>query len=158
MELTKWWTLYANGLFYYNHFVGTLAGTSLNRGRIACNLNFNNSLTLPQGWAADLNARYESREIYGFELVSPRGQVSVGLQKSLWEKRGSLRLNVSDIFYTTPITSTATYANFSETFYSQQDLRVATASFTYRFGNGKVAATRRRTAGAEEELRRANGQ
>ena len=35
---------------------------------------------------------------------------------------------------------------------------MATVAFTYRFGNSKVAAARKRTAGAEEELRRAAGQ
>ena len=156
VELTKWWTLYANGLFYYNHFTGALAGTALDRGRLACNLTANNSLALPHGWSADLNALYESREVYGFEYVQSRGQVSAGMQKSLWDKRATLRFNVSDVFYTTPITSTATYDNFAETFYLRQDLRVATAAFTYRCGNGKLASAKKRATGAEEELRRAS--
>ena len=117
LELTKWWTLYANGVFYYNRFLGNLDGTALDRGQPAFNLTANNSLTLPHGWAADLNGHYESREVYGFRANQQRGQVAAGLQKSLWGKQGTLRLNVTDIFYTTPIRVTSTYANFTETFY-----------------------------------------
>lgn len=158
LELTTWWTLYANGVFYYNQYQGNLAGTALNRGQLACTLTANSSFTLPNGWSADLNGLYESREVYGFESIRPRGQVAAGLQKSLWSKHATLRLNVADIFYTTPVRTTSTYTNFTETFVSGQDTRVATVAFTYRFGSSKVVAARKRNAGADEELRRAAGQ
>jgi ferric enterobactin receptor len=158
LTLTKWWTLYANALLYYNHFTGTLNGTDLNRGQLACNLTANSSFTLPAGWAAELNGFFESREVYGFQRIRPRGQVAAGLQKSLWHKQGTFRLNVADVFYTTPVRATSTYDNFTETFYSRLDTRIVTAALTYRFGNSKVAAARRRAAGAEDEIRRAAGQ
>jgi hypothetical protein len=158
LELTKWWALYTNGVFYYNRFVGKLAGTALNRGRVACNLTANSSFTLPHGWSADVNGLYESREIESFQLTQQRGQVSAGVQKNLWGKQGTLRVNVADIFYTTPIRATSTYDNFTETFYRGLDNRVVTAAFTYRFGNSKVASARKRTVGADDELRRAAGQ
>jgi hypothetical protein len=158
LELAKWWTLYANAILYYNQYQGQLEGTALDQGRAACNLTANNSFTLPGGWLAEVNGFYESREVAGFQLTQHRGQVAVGLQKSLWKKQGTLRLSVADIFYTTPIRYTATYGNFIENAYYRQDLRVATAALTYRFGNAKVAAARKRAAGADEEIRRAAGQ
>ena len=158
LELTKWWTMYANGVFFYARFVGTVAGTALDRGRTACTLTANSSFVMPHGWSADLNGVYESREAFGFELIRPRGQVAAGLQKNFWGKQGTFRLNVADIFYTAPVRSASTYDNFSESFFRQQDTRVATAALTYRFGRSQVAAARKRAAGAEEELRRAAGQ
>ena len=158
LELAKWWTLYGNGVFYYSRFRGSLTGTALDRGRAACTLSANSSFTLPHGWSADVNALYESREVYGFEVLRDRGQLSAGVQKILWNKQGTLRLNVADVLYTTPIRTTSTYDNFTESFISGQDTRVVTAAFTYRFGSSKVAAARKRAAGAEEELRRAAGQ
>jgi outer membrane receptor protein involved in Fe transport len=158
LELAKWWTLYANALLYYNRYQGKVEGTTLDRGRAACNLTLNNSFTLPGGWLAEVNGFYESREVAGFQLTQDRGQVAIGLQKSLWKKQGTLRLNVADVFYTTPIRATSTYDNFTEAAYYRQDLRVVTAALTYRFGNSKVAAARKRAAGADEEIRRASGQ
>jgi ferric enterobactin receptor len=101
---------------------------------------------------------YESREVFGFNYIRSRGQVSAGIQKSMWDKKGTLRLNMTDIFYTTPVRSTGTYDNLVETSLLRQDLQIVTASFTYRFGNSKVAAARKRAAGADEEIRRAAGQ
>jgi len=154
----SWWNLYLNLLGYYNHYTGTLAGTTLDRGGFAAELTLNNSFTLPRGWAAELNGSYESRQVYNFQNISDRGQVSVGVQKSLWHKQGTLRLNMTDLFYTLPTRITSTYDSFSERYYTRQDTRVATLSLTYRFGNSKVAAARKRAAGADEELRRAGGQ
>ncbi|MGI4974903.1 MAG: outer membrane beta-barrel protein [Janthinobacterium lividum] len=158
LELAKWWTLYANGLLYYNRYAGSLENTLLDRGQFACNLTLNNSFTLPHGWLADVSGSYDSRQVGGFQLLRAQGQVVAGAQKSLWHKQGTLRLNVSDIFYTTPARVTSTYLNFSEYFRSRTDSRVVTLALTYRFGNGKVAAARKRAAGADEELRRAASQ
>ena len=157
LELTKWLSVYANGVFYYARFVGRLAGTDLDRGRPACDLTLNTSLTLPHGWSADVNGLYESAKQYGFEFITRRGQLSAGLQKSLFNRQATLRLNAADVLYTTPFRTTSTYSNFSETFYFRQDSRIVTAAFTYRFGSGKVAAARKRSVGAEDELRRASG-
>jgi len=157
IELAKSWTLYANVLAYYNQYQGTLNGTVLDRGRVACNLTANNSFVLPHGWTAELNGFYESREVGGFQVLQHRGQVGAAVQKSLWNRQGTLRLSATDIFYTTPLRVTSAYDNFTETFYQRQDQRVVTAAFTYRFGNSKVAAARKRAAGAEDEMRRAAG-
>ena len=83
--------------------------------------------------------------------------MGVGLLKNFWNKQGSLRLSAADIFYTSPVSATSTFVNFRETFSRREDLRVATATFSYRFGNGKVAAARKRAIGTEDELRRAGG-
>ena len=158
LDLAKWWSLYANGVFFYNRYVGELSGTSLNRRQVTCILTATSSFTMNHGWAADLSGFYESQEQYGFQSIRPRGQVGAGIQKSIWRKQGTLRLNVADIFYNTPNRVISTYDNFTEAFYRREDLRVVTAAFTYRFGNSKVTAARKRTIGADDELRRAGGQ
>ena len=157
LEPTKWWTLYANGVFYYARFRGQLAGTALDQSQPSCLLSVSNTFSLPGGWSAELSGNYQSSEIWGFEKSTDRGQVGAGLLKSFWNKQGSLRLSATDIFYTSPTHFTSTFVNFRETFYKREDLRAITATFTYRFGNGKVAAARKRAAGAEDELRRAGG-
>lgn len=158
LDLTKWWNLYANVLVYYDHYQGKLVDTDLNRGQLSVNLTANNSFVLPRGWTAEVNGLYESGNVGGFQVLRPRGQVGAALQKSLWNKQATLRLGITDIFYTAPLRITSVYNNFSEVFRNRQDSRIATVAFTYRFGNSKVAAARRRAAGADEELRRAAGQ
>ncbi|QJX48451.1 TonB-dependent receptor [Hymenobacter taeanensis] len=155
LEPMKGWSIYNNAVVYYSRFMGNLAGTNLNRGRAAFNITSNSSFTFGKGWSADLSGSYQSRELYGFLDVRPQGQVTAGVQKAFWDRKGTLKLNVTDIFFTSPVRATSSYANYVERFYQRQDSRVATLSFGYRFGNDKLSTNRRRTGGAEEEKRRA---
>jgi outer membrane receptor protein involved in Fe transport len=155
VQPAKWWQIYNNAVFYYSHFVGNLAGTALNKGRPAFNLSSNHTFTFGNGWSAELNGSLQSGEQYGFLRVQPNGQVTFGVQKSLWERKANLRLNMADIFFTRTVHAVSAYDNYIERFYQRQDSRVVTLSFSYRFGNDKVAPTRRRTGGAEDEKRRA---
>ncbi|TGE04203.1 TonB-dependent receptor domain-containing protein [Hymenobacter fodinae] len=155
LEPMKGWSIYNNAVVYYSRFVGDLAGTNLNRGRAAFNLTSNSSFTFGKGWSADLSGTYQSRELYGFLDVRPQGQVTAGVQKALWDRKGTLKLNMTDIFFTSPVRATSAYANYVERFYQRQDSRVVTLSFGYRFGNDKVGPTRKRLGGAEDEKRRA---
>ncbi|MCB2410171.1 TonB-dependent receptor domain-containing protein [Hymenobacter lucidus] len=159
VELAKWWNVYNNGVLYYNRYVGSIAGTTLGsrNARPAFNLSSNSTFTFGKGWSADLNAEYQSRELDAFFNTRPRSQVAFGVQKSLWERKGNLKLNVTDAFYTGAIRATSSYDNYVERFYQRGDFRVVTLAFTYRFGNDKLAPARRRSGGAEDEKRRAGG-
>ncbi|WP_426061549.1 outer membrane beta-barrel protein [Hymenobacter sp. B1770] len=155
-DITKWWKIFNNAVLYYNRFTGELAGTNLNRGGVTLNLSSNHTFAFGKGWGAELNGNYESRQVYGFLVQRPNGEVSAGFQKSLWERKGNLKLNVSDIFFTQTARAISSYDNYVERFYQRRDSRAVTLAFSYRFGNDKLAPTRRRSSGAEEEKRRAN--
>ncbi|UOG76646.1 TonB-dependent receptor [Hymenobacter tibetensis] len=155
LEIAKWWTMNNNVVLYYNHFTGSLAGTDLNAGKAAYNVNSTSTFPLGKGWTIDLTGSYQSPEVYGFFRLRPQGQVTAGIQKSVWDRKGTFKLNVTDIFYTGVTRATSNYNNYVERFYQRGDSRVATFSFSYRFGNEKVAPTRRRQGGAEDEKRRA---
>lgn len=155
VDITKWWKTFNNGVFFYNRFVGELAGTNLNRGGVSYELTSNHTFTFGKGWGAEMSGNYQSRQVYGFLVQRPLGAFSAGVQKSLWDRKGTLKLSVADLFYTLPANVVSSYDNYVERFYQRRDSRVATLSFSYRFGNDKVAPTRRRSGGAEEEKRRA---
>lgn len=155
LQPAKWWQIFNNAVFYYSHFVGNLAGTPLDKGRPAFNLSSNHTFTFGKGWTGELNGSFQSGEQYGFLRVRPNGQVTAGIQKNLWERKGTLKLNVADIFFTSKVRAISAYDNYVERFYQRRDSRMATLSFSYRFGNDKVAPTRRRAGGAEDEKRRA---
>ncbi|UOQ67600.1 outer membrane beta-barrel family protein [Hymenobacter volaticus] len=156
LELAKWWTMHNTGVFYYNQFVGSIAGTSLNAGRSSFNFTSNSNFTLSETWSAELNARYQAKDRYGFFMVRPYGLLTLGIQKSVWERKGSIKLAVADLLYTRKIRANSTYDNYTERVYQRNDSRVATLSFSYRFGNDKVAPTRRR-AGGQKRKRTAPG-
>jgi len=155
LQPAKWWQIYTNVVLYYSRFVGNLAGTALNAGRPAFTVSSNHTFTFGKGWSGELTGNIQSGEQYGFLRVQPNGQVTAGLQKALWDRKGTLRVNVADIFFTRKVRAVSAYDNYVERFFQRQDSRVATFSFSYRFGNDKVTPTRRRSSGADDEKRRA---
>ena len=154
---TKAWSVDNSAVFYYSRFTGELAGTTLNRARPSLSLSSTHTLALGHGWSADLSATYQSPEIYGFITARANGDLTLGGQKSLLKGQGTLKFNVTDVLYTNRNLAASTYDNYADNFTQSRDSRVATLSFSYRLGNGQVAA-RRRADGAEEEKRRVGGQ
>ena len=144
-----------NADVFYNHFNGSLGATKLNDGKPAVDLRINNSFTFKKGWAAELNGVFNSGGQYGFMVTRPQWGISAGGQKTILKGQGTLRLNVTDIFWTNLPRATITYDNYIERWHAQRETRVANISFSYRFGKKTVQAARRRTTGSEEERQRA---
>ncbi|RYD80738.1 MAG: TonB-dependent receptor [Sphingobacteriales bacterium] len=155
VKVTKWWNMVNNADIFYNHFNGSLGATKLNNGKPAVDLRVNNSFTLKNGWATELNGVFNSGGQYGFMVSKPQWGISAGVQKTILQGKGTLRFNVTDIFWTNLPRATITYNNYVEKWKAKRETRVANISFSYRFGKKTVQAARRRTTGSEEERQRA---
>jgi outer membrane receptor protein involved in Fe transport len=154
-RFTKWWNAINNANLYYGHYNGNLANTTLDNGRPAANISTNNTFTLPKGWTLELNASVNTGGQYGFMKLDPQWQVSPGVQKTVMNKKGTIRLNVTDIFWTNLPRAVVEFSNYIEHWHAKRESRVANLSFTYRFGKNTVTAARRRSTASEEERRRA---
>lgn len=155
IRVSKWWNMINNANIYYNHFNGRLGGTTLDNGKPVADLRTNNTFTFKKGWIAELNANFSSGGQYGFMVSDPQWGLAAGVQKSVLKNKGTVRLNITDIFWTNLPKAVITYDNYIEKWHAFRDTRVANISFTYRFGNTKVQAARRRTTASEEERQRA---
>ena len=155
IRISRWWNMLNNGNVYYNHFNGSLAGTTLQNGMPSVDLRTNNTFTFKKGWTAELNASFNSAGRSGFMVLDPRWGLSAGVQKMVLKNKGTVRFNVTDIFWTNLPKAVVTYNNYVEKWHAYRETRVASLNFTYRFGNNKVQAARRRTTASEEERQRA---
>jgi hypothetical protein len=140
---------------YYGHYRGNLSNTNLSNGNISSNFNSQNTVQLPKGFSMEITGNLRTREIYGYMDVRPTGYLTAGIQKQLFEKRATLKLNVNDIFYTNRSRALTTFNTYAENFSVKRDTRVAVVTFTYRFGNSAMMTPQRKQSGAEEEKRRA---
>jgi len=156
-SIGNWFNSNNNATFYYGLYSGKLAQTELHKGRPTFNLNSNNTFTFSHGWSAELTAVYRGSEVYGFLEINPIWFASGGVQKQFWDKKASVKLNVSDAFFTNKVRGKTALTGYTENFYQRRDTRVATLSFTYRFGRAQAAPSRRRSGSAEEEKSRAGG-
>lgn len=153
-NITKWWNSVNNFTGWYSHFTGYLANTNLSNGSPAFSVYTNNNFTLGKGFRAELTFWYQSRQVYGFFDLKSMWTLGAGIQKTILKDKGTIRLNARDIFWTGPPRATSIYDSYREDFVVRRETRQVTLSFTYRFGNKKLAPTRRHKSGAEDEKSR----
>jgi iron complex outermembrane receptor protein len=158
LHINKWWNMVNNFNLYYNHFNGSLGGVPLDNGSPAANIKTNNTFTMKNGWSAELNGSINTGGRSGYMVMEPQWAVGVGGQKTVFKGKGTLRLNISDIFWTNLPKATVTYeGSYVENWHAFRESRVVNLGFTYRFGNNKVQQARKRTTASEEERQRAGG-
>ncbi len=155
IRISKWWNMLNNADIYYQKFNGNFSGTKLNRGKPSADIRTNNSFTFKKGWSAELNATLNTGGQDGFMVADPQWSLSAGVQKLILKNKGTIRFNISDIFWTNLPKAVITYDNYIERWHAERETRVANLTFSYRFGNNKVQAARRRATGSEEERQRA---
>jgi hypothetical protein len=155
IPITKWWTNTTNFNCYYIMYKGNIANTNLNSGSTGLDIYTNNTFVLPRDFSAELGLWYQAPQVYGFMSLEPVWMLSAGVQKNLFEKRATVRFSAQDIFWKGYPRATSTYTGYREDFVAERDTRQFTLSFTYRFGKKTVAPVRKRTGGAEDEMRRA---
>lgn len=156
VRINKWWNMINNFNLFYNKFNGNLGGSQLNDGNPAANIRSNNTFTFKKGWTAELNATLNTGGRYGYMVMRTQWGLGTGVQKTVLEGKGTLRLNITDIFWTNLPKAKVEYeGSYVENWHAYRESRVANLTFTYRFGNNKVQAARRRTTASEEERQRA---
>lgn len=155
IQVTKWWNSTNSINFYYALYQGDLANTQLKSGKPTLELNSVNSFILPHDWSVEASLYYQSSQVYGYMTLKPLWSLNAGVQKNILNKQATIKLSITDIFWRSNPSGTNAYSNYYETFTVKRDTRVATLSFVYRFGRKNLAPVRRRSSGAEDEIRRA---
>ena len=157
IPITKWWTSTNNLNSYVALYSGNVANTTINRqGSFAFNVQTSNQFTIGKTWTLEVNADYRSKELYAFDRINDIWSFGIGAQKKILQNRGSIRLNVTDLFYTNITTANVKFTDYTEYFDVRRETRVATLSLTYKFGKASVAANRRRAGGADDLKSRVN--
>jgi hypothetical protein len=153
----KWWSVNLYAEVYNNTYQGAFYTGYLNQSENTFSANGNNQFTLSNGWSAELSGFYRTGGTYGQFVSIPTGMLNAAIQKKILNNKGSIKLNMRDVFHTfSPsgtitniVGATATYHNFVDT-------QVATLAFTYSFGKSTNVPEKRETGGADSEQGRAH--
>ncbi|MBK7871030.1 MAG: TonB-dependent receptor [Saprospiraceae bacterium] len=151
----KWWNNRTELNGFHSRYTGVVANTQLDNALPTFYINSINRLTLPKGFSGEVTFFYHNKSAYGITTIQPMWQLSLGLQKNILQNKGTLRLNVNDIFWKGYPRGVTKFANVDEVWKARRPTRMAMLTFTYRFGKTTVAPSRRRVGGAEEEKQRA---
>lgn len=155
-QIGKRMTSTLSGGVYWGRYESPLQGATLVNGNVAWDANLNNTFNFGKGWTAELNGFYQARNAWGQFIIKDLAQVSAGVQKVSNDKKSTFKFSLSDIFLTNHISVIVQYQN--QDFHTKRtwDRRVATLSYTYRFGKNTVAKARQRSTGVEDEKKRAS--
>ncbi len=154
MPLAKWWRTNVYLLYYYNQYKGTVNGGPISIGGNNFMANMNNQFTFKKGWGAELSGFYRGNSLEGVLVIQPMGSMNIGLSKQILNSKGTIKMNLSDVFYTQQFNGYSKYQNVDVTIHQVRDSRVFNVSFSYRFGKGKPVQQQRRRGSATDEQNR----
>ncbi len=155
LKPTSWWSANLSATGSHRRVRGLAANSDFNSEAISGNASLNNNFKFSKGWSAELSGNYNTAfedaqfRIYDF------GQVSAGIAKNILKGKGTLKMNVRDIFFSQTIVGDIKYQNVRERFRQNRDSRIGTLSFTWRFGkNFSDNKPRRNNSSSNDEQRR----
>jgi hypothetical protein len=153
----KWWSVNLYAEVYNNTYQGAFYTGYLNQSQVTFSGNGSNQFTLSKTWSAELSGFYDSGGTYGQFVTIPKGMLNAAIQKKILNGKGSIKLNMRDIFHTfTPSGTITNIVGANATFHNFVDTRVATLAFTYSFGKLTNTPEKRETGGADSEQGRAH--
>jgi iron complex outermembrane receptor protein len=150
----KWLTsiIYTN--YNYNKFTGSLNGEVLNAEAGSLTFNINNQFRFNTVWSAEISGWYRTKGIEGQIAIQPMGQLAAGISRQVLKGKGSVKLNVRDLFYTQIVKGQMNFKSTEVSFINRRDSRVANLSFTYRFGKPLNGNGQRKKGSAGDEQNR----
>ena len=108
-----------------------------------------------KGWTVETSGWYNTPSIWGGTFKSKSmWSVDGGVQKTLFNGQGNLKVAVTDIFFSQKFEGTSNFAGQLLTASGHGESRQLRTSFTWRFGSNQVKSSRQRKTGLEDESKR----
>ncbi len=137
LPIQKWWTARLNLTGWYMDFEGDINGATYKKGSPGGSANLFNEINLPKGYALEVSGKYQSPLLWGIFQVMPQSSVDLGIKKAFFDKKLSVKLAVSDIFYTSNTNVRVDFENQHFAVRQLQDTRRVRFTLTYNFGKTK---------------------
>jgi iron complex outermembrane receptor protein len=154
-KVTKWWNanLYTN--VSNNRYSGIVDSTPIKVDATMLMLNGSQQFTLSKKLSAEVSGWFRSGGVDGVIVTKPMGGVSAGFSQKILKDKGTVRLNVRDIFRTQRFRAESRYGKVDAAFQNSWDSRQVSVGFSYRFNKGKLEnKPSRKTGGADDEQSR----
>lgn len=150
-SITKWWSgnIYTN--LYYNRFSGVVNNETVTTDVTTFIVQLQQQFKFAKTWSAELSGFYRSKGLEGVMFIRSIAQVNAGISKQVLKSKGTIRLNVRDIFAGGVFKGYSKYGTVDATFKNVNDSRAVSLTFTYRFNKGKLKAGSNKKNGASDE-------
>ncbi|MCC2545496.1 TonB-dependent receptor [Hymenobacter sp. BT175] len=109
------------------------------------------NVQLPHKLKLEASGFYQTAGLNGILRYQSFGSLNVGVQKSLFDERATLRLTVNDVLFSNRQRGSIRFQETDVRFLSYYESRLARLSFSYKLGNQQLKAARKRATSLEEE-------
>ncbi|MFT7159537.1 MAG: iron complex outermembrane receptor protein [Bacteroidia bacterium] len=157
-SVKEWWNVYATVTGYSLHNTANIEGKVIDLTTSAMNFYGQNTFTLPKGFKIEVSGWYNSPAIWaGNWTTDAMFDVSTGISKEMFQKRGNLKVSVSDIFFQNGWSGESSFGELYMRGGGTWESRQLKVNFNYIFGSNQVKGSRKRKTGMEDESNRVGG-
>ncbi|RZK63150.1 MAG: hypothetical protein EOO85_31585, partial [Pedobacter sp.] len=100
LPIVKWWTANSDIQLSNIGLRGQTVQAPIHFSTYIARFNLNNQFNFEKGWSAEAGGYYASRDYNGQTFTSGMYRLNAGIQKKIWNDKGSIRLNFDDILGT----------------------------------------------------------
>lgn len=152
---TKWLTTIVYSEVNYSRFKSQLYDQTLDSRGTYWFINATNSIQFSKKWSGEISGQYLSESVDAQFTVGDFGFVSIGCQKKILNDLGTLKFNLSDVFFTNQIRGRINNLGTTEAnWFGPRDTRILSVTFSYRFGKNTSNKAKYNGTGSESEQNR----
>lgn len=136
LSITSFWDLNLSASFTYNRYrLPDNYQTDVNK-RLTASTNLSNQFSLSKNWSVELSGFYNGKMAMGQAIISPLWQVNAGIQKKIWNGKGTIQLFARDVFHSNVSKISIQAPNLLGHIKEWQDNAVIGISVSYRLNRG----------------------
>lgn len=154
-DFYKWWHLNATTTVMYKKTASDYEGIE-DFSKWSFNGNMSNTFLLPRDYSLEVSGWYNSRQLSGYFEIDQMYCINLGIQKKLFQKKGTIKLSLKDVFDSNNSTAKANYGNIDVHSQWHGSTRKLNLSFTYLFGKDTFKTRADRSTSSNEEQNRSN--
>jgi len=157
VQFTGWWDAVFNLDASYQRIKAYPENGTLDKGTQDIILSGSQNFKLSPVFTANITGKYESPTFYGVSNYKAAYRLNSSIAMQILEKKGSLKLEVDDIFNTMRDRLNSTYQNLNLNVVDKTESRLVKLSFTYHFGKSSVKTVKHEQANKDEQIRSSTG-
>jgi iron complex outermembrane receptor protein len=152
-KVFKWWSGYVNMWYNYQMFKGKIGENALNVNYSMYGAYLQQSFTIgKKGTTAEISGYYNGPSVWAATWrIKPMYSFDIGVQQSLFNKKATLRVSLTDVLYSDNWRSDSDFGGLIIKGRGIQETRTVRIAFSYRFGSNEIKQSRERKTGLESE-------
>lgn len=137
LEFTSWWNVALTGNFFYSEIFGANLGEGFNNSNYSWTVNMLSTMAIPNLFSVQIQGDYRGPIVLPQGQIEPLWGINLGVKRDVLNKKGTISVNISDIFDTRIFRITTNDSRFDLNRMFNRETRIGTVAFTYRFGGFK---------------------